>query len=106
MKNRFLITGLALIFAIPAFAELTVDDTISQDYLKNHGYSNAIINTTQKLVAEHNGEPYTEPVENEMYNQPAIKFVRRLFMYLDPALDDHSFSNNHNINTTPRYDDL
>lgn len=104
MKKRFLITSLLLMLAIPAFAELTVEDTISRDYLKNHGYSNAFVNTTHKLVAEHNGEAYTEPVENEMYNQPSIKFIRRLFMYLDPSLDDYSF--NHNINTTPRYDDL
>ncbi len=105
MKKRFLITSLLLMLAIPAFAELTVEDTISRDYLKNHGYSNAFVNTTHKLVAEHNGEAYTEPVENEMYNQPSIKFIRRLFMYLDPSLDDYSIDN-HNINTTPRYDDL
>lgn len=106
MKKRYFIIGLALILALPALAELTVDDAVSRDYLKNHGYSNAVINATQKNIAQIAGEPLAEPAEREYYQKPFVKFIRRVVMYIDPALDDHSFMNDHNINTTPRYDDL
>ncbi len=106
MKKRFFIIGLLAIFALPAFAELTVDDTISKDYLKNHGYSDAIVRATHKSVAQISGEPTVEVAEKESYNRPVIKHLRKFFMYIDPALDNGSFWNNHNINTTTRYDDL
>ena len=52
MKKRYFIIGLAAILALPALAELTVDDTVSKDYLHYHGHSRAIINTAQKNVAQ------------------------------------------------------
>lgn len=106
MKKRFLITGLLILFALPSFAELTVEDTVSQDYMKNNGYSQATINATKKLTAQANGEPLAEAEENKIYRNPAVKFVRRVFMYIDPSLDDHSFMNDHEIHTSPRFDDL
>ncbi len=106
MKKRFLITGLLILFALPSFAELTVEDTVSPDYLRNNGYSTATINAAQKVRAKSNGEPLAEPVENKMYQNPAVKFVRRVFMYIDPSLDDHSFMNDHDIKTSPTFDDL
>ncbi len=106
MKKRFLTIGLLILFALPSFAELTVEDTVSEDYMRNNGYSQATINAARKSVAKANGEPLTEPVEDERYNQPFIKFIRRVFMYTDPALDDHSFMNDHDIKTSPSIDDL
>lgn len=47
----------------------------------------------------------TEPVEKEYYNQPFVKWFRKFVMYVDPALDDHSFMN-HEIHTAPSYEDL
>ena len=105
MDKKFLITALTLFLTLPAFAELTVDDLVSPDYLKNHGYSNSIIWSAQKSMATTNGEVLNEPIEKPIYNKPVIKQLRKFFMYIDPALDNHSF-NNHNINTTTRYDDL
>lgn len=106
MKKRVLILTLIASFALPAFAELTVKDTTSIEFMKNQGYSSALVQTTQKSVARANGEPLTEPVEKEYYNQPVIKAVRRFFMYIDPSYDDHSFVNDHNIKTSPSYEDL
>lgn len=106
MKKRFLITGLLILFALPSFAELTVEDTVNPEYLKNRGYSQATINITQKVRAQSNGEPLAEPVENPIYKNPAVKFVRRVFMYIDPSIDDHTFMNDHDINTSTRFDDL
>lgn len=106
MNKKLLILILTAIFTLPAYAELTTADTTSPAYLRNHGYSTAVINATQKTMAQANGEKYTEPIENEYYNQPVIKQVRRLWEYLDPALDDHSFLNDHEIHTAPHYEDL
>lgn len=106
MKKSFLIFSLIGLLTLPAFAELTVEDAVSREYLKNHGYSSALINATQKSIAQANGEALSEPIEKEYYNRPFIKFVRRFFMYLDPAYDDHSFMNDHDIHTAPSYEDL
>ncbi len=106
MKKRFLITSLLILFALPSFAELTVEDAVSREYLKNNGYSTATINAAQKLTAQANGEPLTEPLEHKYYGKGFFKAVRRVFMYIDPSLDDHSFMNDHEIHTSPRFDDL
>jgi hypothetical protein len=106
MKKIFLILGLTALFALPSYAELTVKDTVDANCMKNQGYSTALINATQKSVAQANREPLTEPVEHEYYNQPVIKAVRRFFMYLDPSYDDHTFMNDHDIHTSPSYEDL
>ncbi len=108
MKKNFLILGLTALFitVLPSHAELTTADTVNPEYLKNHGYSSAFVNATQKSVAQANGEALSEPIENELYEQPVIKAVRRLFMYIDPAYDDHSFMNDHDTKTSPSYEDL
>ncbi len=106
MKKYLLILSLAAIVTLPAYAELTVDDTVNSEYLINHGYSKDTARIVNKNIAQQNGEPLSEEVEKEYYNQPVVKYVRRFFMYLDPSLDDHSFMNDHSMNTTSRYDDL
>lgn len=106
MKKRYFIIGLVAILALPALAELTVDDAVSRDYLKNHGYSTVFINSTHKNVAQMAGEPLNEPLEYEYYGNPVVKIFRRIVMWLDPSLDDHSFVNDHEVRTTPRFDDL
>lgn len=106
MKKSLLILMLTAFISIPAFAELTVDDTSSAEYLKNNGYSSALATTVNKSKAQANGEPLTEPIEKEEYNQPFVKFVRKVFMYIDPSLDDHSFMNDHDIHTSPSINDL
>ncbi len=106
MKKRLLTLILTALCVLPAYAELTVKDTTNPDFMKNQGYSSSLVQTTQKTMARANGEPLTEPIEKEYYNQPVIKAVRRFFMYIDPAYDDHSFVNDYNIKTSPSYDDL
>ncbi len=106
MEKKFLITALLILFALPSFSELTLEDTVNPEYMRNNGYSTATINATRKVVAQSNGEPLAEPVENKLYENPAVKFVRRVFMYIDPSLDDHTFMNDHDIRTSPRFDDL
>jgi hypothetical protein len=106
MEKRFFIISLLMLFAVPAFAELTVEDTVNPEFLKNSGYSQATINVTQKIIAQDNGETLTEATEKEYYNNKYVKPIRRFFMYIDPSLDDHSFMNDHNIHTSPSINDL
>ena len=106
MKKVLLILSLIGLVTLPACAELTVSDTSADEYLRNHGYSQSTINIVNKTKAQVNGEPLTEPVEQEYYNQPFVKWFRKLVMYIDPSHDDHSFMNDHNIHTSPSYEDL
>lgn len=107
MKRKILIIGLAALIAAPVFAELTVDDAVSRDYLKNHGYSDSNINAIRKSIARANGETLQEPVEKNYYKNPCVKFVRRFVMYLDPAMDDHSFGTDYDMSRpVARYDQL
>ena len=106
MKKYLLILCLTATVTMPAYAEFTVDDTVNEVYLKNHGYSDITVRAVEKSIAQSHGEPLPEEIENENYNRPLVKYVRRFFMYLDPSLDDHTFMNDHNINASSRYDDL
>lgn len=107
MKKNFLILSiLAVSLSSKSFAEITTADTVSPDYLKNHGYSSSIIQATQRSTAQVNGENYEPNVEKKIYEVGFIKGIRKFFMYLDPAYDDQSFFNNHEIHTSPNYQDL
>lgn len=107
MKKYFLFLSLATLLTVtPALAELTTADTVSEDYLKNHGYSPAIIRATQKSIAQANGEETPTYYEHGIYKKGIVRGVRRFFMYMDPAYDDQSFMNDHKIHTTPNIGDL
>lgn len=106
MNKKILITGLLLTFAIPAFAEVTVEDTVNPNFLRNSGYSDALVKVTQKQVAIDNAEEYElAPVEYRKNSCGFYKGLKRVFIYLDPALDSNSFMNR-NITTTPNFDDM
>lgn len=106
MKNCFLILGIMSLLTLPACAELTTSDTVNKDYLKNHGYSPALIQATNKSIAQINGEETPTYYEHGIYKKGIVRGVRRFFMYMDPAYDDQSFMNNHKIHTTPNIGDL
>ena len=106
MKKNLLIIGVLSFLCAPAYAELTVDDTVNPEYLRNHGYSSNAVYYTQKQIAQYSGNPYKQSIEKEYYGNPVVKHVRRFFMYMDPALDDHSFMNDHDIKGTTTYTDL
>lgn len=107
MKNRFLILTLIGLFGlvIPANAELTNEDISSPQYLETHGHSEALIQAAQKTKARANGEEYATYSNHAWTQNRPIKYIRRLFMYIDPAYDDESFLE-HNIKTSPTYRDL
>lgn len=107
MKKSLLILILTAFAVTPVLAdEFTVKDSTNVDYLINHGHSESFVQNVQKNKAQIAGEPLSEEVEKEVYEIQPIKFFRKFWMYIDPALDDHSFENDHSIKTSPNYQDL
>ena len=105
MKNKFLALGLITMLAAPAMAEpLTTSQTASREYLLNHGHSSAVAEAVEKTNSWVNGTPYDAPAKKEYPDGP-MKWIRNLFIYFDPALDQNSFMN-HNTKFTPQIDDL
>jgi len=105
MKNKFLIVGILGLIASQnfVFAELTVDQASSGDYLLNRGYSPVFGQMVDKTKVNIQGVEYVSPEQKEYSG--FVKWVRNVFIYLDPALESDTFMN-HDINATPKIDDL
>ena len=103
MKKIFIL--IMAISLLPVYA-LTIDETTSYDYLRKHGHSDALIDAVHFEKAVINGEEYISMDKQKHQNDFfLVKWVRRLFTYFDPALDDGTF-NDHNIKITPQVNDL
>ena len=107
MKTKILLlTGILALAAIPANAELTVDDVSSREYLMNHGHSGATADIVELAKSSVNGSKADLPVDHKYDNKPLIyKWVDKAFIYLDPALDKGKFMRE-DIKYTPTVDDL
>jgi len=105
MKNKFLIIGILGLIASQTFvsAELTVDQTSSSEYLMNRGYSPLLGEMVDKTKMNISGLEYQRPEQTEYTGFK--KWVRNVFIYLDPALENDTFMN-HDITPTPQIDDL
>lgn len=103
MKNKLLLTLLALSVAVPSFAYITRSDTYSSDFLKMNGYSD----TSIKMVNHERNKAAGIP------NEPSKKIIRNKFLrvlynaynYTDPAAEGDTFLN-HNIEIEPSVNDL
>ncbi len=107
MKIKFLLATLIFTFAvIPAFADITPIEASSPEYLYNHGHSEAVVDIVQFTKAGVNGEEYISSYELKHANDPKVlKWLRNVFLYLDPAMDDGKFLQ-HDTKPSPSYDDL
>lgn len=92
MKKNLLLIAILSVMAVPAFAELTVDDVTSRDYLRNYGYSNATIDVLELKKGAVNGEKIVLP--GDLYSEEQSGFKRwfhKWASYFDPALDEGKF---------------
>lgn len=107
MKANFLLASLVItLTAIPAFAGITPTEATSPEYLYNHGHSSATVEIVQMNKAGANGEKYVSAQKAKEANEPKlVRWVKKVFIYLDPAMDDGSFMQ-HDINPSPSYEDL
>lgn len=104
MKIKALIL-VTLLSALPACA-LTTSEVSSVDFMRANGYSDALIDTVQASKAASNGEQYVSFEEQKYGNSNAfVKWVRKFFTYIDPALDQEPVLK-HDTKMTPSVYDL
>ena len=107
MKRFLLILTALLLFNLPSSAEITTDEAISQDYIHNHGYSDQMSELIDLQYAQINGQkPKYKSKDPDWYTtDKRVNFIRKVFIYLDPGLENGKFMRD-NINYTNRWDDL
>lgn len=107
MKIKLLILAI-VIFAlqIESNAAISVDRTMTQEYLQNNGYSKQIYDTVNVSRARALGEEYYSSEELKLKRSKApVRWWHKFHAYLDPAIDDYSFYH-HDSNPEPRATDL
>ena len=106
MKKILLAVFVYMAFTLPSFAVVTPEEVKSEDYIINHGHSNEMARLMDLQDSQVNGIQSDYKSKNPAwYAEKKVSFVRKVFMYFDPALDDEKFMQ-HNINYTNRWDDL
>lgn len=93
MKKILSLFILYLVCAIPTFAVISTDDTTSDEYITNHGYSSEMARLIDLQNKQINGEPsnYKRNEPEWWYTNKPVNFIRNTFIYLDPVLDDGKF---------------
>jgi len=105
-KILLLVVLLAVCSQVESLGAVTVDQTMSKDYIINSGYSTQIYNTMQVSSARATGKEYYSEDEIKLKKSPkTVKFFRKLYSYFDPAADDYSFYH-HDSKVVPSYTDL
>jgi hypothetical protein len=106
MKTKLLIAAIVLSCGMQANAAISVDRTMSQEYLQNNGYSKQIYDTVNVSRSRALGEEYYSSEELKIKNSKApVSWWHKFHAYFDPAIDDYSFYH-HDNNPEPRATDL
>lgn len=98
MKIKLLFLAIIGIFMqVPVQAAISVDRTITQEYLQNNGYSKQIYDTVNVSRARALGEEFYSSEEIKFRNSKApVRWWKRFHAYLDPGKDDFSFYHHDN----------
>ncbi|MDY6358218.1 MAG: hypothetical protein SPL76_01740 [Cyanobacteriota bacterium] len=107
MRTKLLVIAfMSTLVQVPAMAAISVDHTMTQDFLQNNGYSKQIYDTVNVSRARALGEEYYSSEELEFKNStPPVRWWKKFHAYLDPAKDDYSFYH-HDTNPEPSASDL
>lgn len=110
MKRNLLLIGLLALAAVPAFAGLDVRESTTPAVLRYGNYSEEAIRLIQMNKAYANARPYYEEDPNHIkIGNPVFDttsdVIRQIFIYVDPAYDDHRFFTR-DLRTKPGYEDL
>lgn len=105
MKRSLLyLTILGVLITIPANSAVTVEEMTDAEYVINAGYSQAVAEDIfiQKNRATGKAiEPLYEKSQNKF-----IKACRKLYAYIDPAVDNPDERLHHDIKRSPSASDL
>ncbi len=98
MKIKLLLIAIIVLsLQIQVNAAISVDKTLSQEYLQNNGYSKQIYDTVNVGRARALGQEFYSSEELEYQRAKApVKLFKRFHAYLDPAIDDYSFYHHDN----------
>ena len=102
-KNLLLAFALMAFMAIPALADVTVEQTTDPEYLYNQGYSQMMSEDIFMLKNRANGNP-VEPLYETSPNV-FVKAWRWFNGYVDPAYEQYDRIH-HDIKTKSSYSDL
>ncbi len=104
MRKKLLLTiALLAIIAIPARAEMTVEESTDAEYLLNQGYSQM---TAEDVFMQKNR--VTGKSIEPLYEKSQNKFVRackKFYAYLDPSMDEPDRLH-HDVKPSPSVSDL
>lgn len=102
-RNLFLALCLTAFMAVPAFAEMTVEESTDAEYLINSGYSQAVAEDIFIQKNRVSGKPI-EPLYEKSQNK-FVKLCRKVYAYIDPAQDEVDRLH-HDIKLSPSFSDL
>lgn len=107
MKNNILLLIiLAVVVSVPCMASVSVEKTLTQEYMQNNGYSKQVYDTVNVSRARALGKEYYSDEEKAYHNMPKHKKILwRIYSYFDPAAEDFSFYH-HDTVPVPSYNDL
>ncbi len=107
MKKTLALLFVYAAMTLPSMAVVSTEEVMSETYIRNHGYSDEMVRLIDLQNSQINGrKPTYKNNDPEWYtSNKAVYYVRRIFMYFDPALDDQKFMD-HNLEYTNTYDDL
>ncbi len=88
MKKLITLTVLIITatFTMPSLAVVDSAQLLSEDYLRNQGYSPESIRMINLRIVD----PYAPHQEKEVKNTP-VSWLKRFWQYADPAVDNERF---------------
>ena len=106
MKKLLAIVFILIVAKMPVSA-LTTDEAVSVNYIKKRGHSDEMARLMDLQKSYINGtEPEYRSSEPEWYKtDKKVNFIRKVFMYFDPGLDNGKFMHD-SIDYTTRWDDI
>ena len=90
-KVLLLLAMLSLSTFVANAGEFTVEDSRSEEYLKNNGYSNSAIELVERSRARAIGEEYDKDVD--LLHNGGDGWFGTFLRYIDPSLDRNTFMN-------------
>lgn len=108
MKTKLFLLSAFFVMAIgiPSDAAVFSDQVISEQYMRNAGYSESTYDTAQLVRHRALGQEYYGKKESDYAKtNKTARFFKQLRAYTDPGIDDFSFYH-HDIDNNPSYHDL
>ncbi len=106
MKKLLLFTIIAVASQAGCFAAVSVDQATNAEYLRRQGYSQQTTDIINVSKARATGlEYYTKDEEKLRNDNKFVRFIKKFYIYTDPAAEDNSFYH-HDTSSVPTYQDL